>query len=111
MSEIIDIRAREILDSRGNPTLEADVVLASGDSGSACVPSGASTGEHEAVELRDGGDSFMGKGVMTAVNNINDVLSEEIIGLSVFDQNITLSRKSIRFAMFGTRNKHYLPCS
>ena len=79
--------AREILDSRGNPTVEVDIYTESGHMGRASVPSGASTGEHEAVELRDGGNSFMGKGVMTAVNNINDVLSEEIIGLSVFDQN------------------------
>ena len=72
MSEIIDIRAREILDSRGNPTLEADVVLASGDSGSACVPSGASTGSREALELRDGDKQrYNGKGVLSAVLNVN----------------------------------------
>ena len=76
MSIIIKIHARQILDSRGNPTVEVDVYTESGIFGRAAVPSGASTGEHEAVELRDGGDSFMGKGVMTAVNNINDVLSE-----------------------------------
>ena len=73
MSIIIKIHARQILDSRGNPTVEVDVFTESGIFGRAAVPSGASTGEHEAVELRDGGDSFMGKGVMTAVNNINDI--------------------------------------
>ena len=96
MSIIIKIHARQILDSRGNPTVEVDVYTESGIFGRAAVPSGASTGEHEAVELRDGGDSFMGKGVMTAVNNINDILSEEIIGLSVFDQNkISAAHKTL----------------
>ena len=102
MSIIIKIHARQILDSRGNPTVEVDVYTESGIFGRAAVPSGASTGEHEAVELRDGGDSFMGKGVMTAVNNINDVLSEEIIGLSVFDQN---KIDKLMIDLDGTHNK------
>ena len=102
MSIIIKIHARQILDSRGNPTVEVDVYTESGIYGRAAVPSGASTGEHEAVELRDGGDSFMGKGVMTAVNNINDILSEEIIGLSVFDQN---KIDKLMIDLDGTHNK------
>ncbi len=87
MSIIISIHARQILDSRGNPTVEVDVVTESGILGRAAVPSGASTGEHEAVELRDGGDSFMGKGVGKAVNNVNTVIAEELVGTSVFEQN------------------------
>ncbi len=87
MSIIISIHARQILDSRGNPTVEVDVITESGVLGRAAVPSGASTGEHEAVELRDGGDSFMGKGVGKAVNNVNTVIAEELVGTSVFEQN------------------------
>ncbi|WP_437398065.1 phosphopyruvate hydratase [Flagellimonas lutimaris] len=87
MSIIINIHARQILDSRGNPTVEVDVVTENGIMGRAAVPSGASTGEHEAVELRDGGDSFMGKGVGKAVNNVNTIIAEELIGTSVFEQN------------------------
>ncbi|MEL6305980.1 MAG: phosphopyruvate hydratase, partial [Bacteroidota bacterium] len=87
MSFIEHIHARQILDSRGNPTVEVDVITANGLMGRAAVPSGASTGEHEAVELRDGGDTFMGKGVSKAVNNVNTVIAEELIGVSVFDQN------------------------
>ncbi|WP_375325289.1 phosphopyruvate hydratase [Flagellimonas sp. GZD32] len=87
MSIIINIHARQILDSRGNPTVEVDVLTENGILGRAAVPSGASTGEHEAVELRDGGDSFMGKGVGKAVNNVNSVIAEELIGTSVFEQN------------------------
>ncbi|MEM8762442.1 MAG: phosphopyruvate hydratase [Bacteroidota bacterium] len=87
MSFIEHIHARQILDSRGNPTVEVDVITANGLMGRAAVPSGASTGEHEAVELRDGGDTFMGKGVGKAVNNVNTVIAEELIGTSVFDQN------------------------
>ena len=75
MSVIINIHARQILDSRGNPTVEVDVITENGVLGRAAVPSGASTGEHEAVELRDGGDSYMGKGVGKAVNNVNTVLA------------------------------------
>ena len=87
MSIIINIHARQILDSRGNPTVEVDVVTENGILGRAAVPSGASTGEHEAVELRDGGDSFMGKGVGNAVNNVNTTIAEELVGTSVFEQN------------------------
>ena len=87
MSIIVNIHARQILDSRGNPTVEVDVVTENGVLGRAAVPSGASTGEHEAVELRDGGNSFMGKGVGKAVNNVNTIIAEEIVGTSVFEQN------------------------
>ena len=87
MSIILSIHARQILDSRGNPTVEVDVVTENGVLGRAAVPSGASTGEHEAVELRDGGDSFMGKGVGKAVNNVNTIIAEELVGTSVFEQN------------------------
>ena len=77
MSTIIDVQAREILDSRGNPTVEVDVVLESGILGRAAVPSGASTGEHEAVELRDGDKKrFLGKGVSQAVDNVNETIAE-----------------------------------
>ncbi len=87
MTEIIDIRAREILDSRGNPTLEADVVLASGDRGSACVPSGASTGSREALELRDGDiQRYNGKGVLSAVLNVNTRIRDLLLGRNVEDQ-------------------------
>ena len=73
MSSIIDIHARQIFDSRGNPTVEVDVVTENGFVGRAAVPSGASTGEHEAVELRDGGDAYMGKGVLKAIENVNGI--------------------------------------
>ncbi len=87
MTEIIDIQAREILDSRGNPTLEADVVLASGDCGSACVPSGASTGSREALELRDGDKKrYKGKGVLTAVENVNTRIRNILLGRNAEDQ-------------------------
>ncbi len=87
MSVIIEVHARQIFDSRGNPTVEVDVVTENGIIGRAAVPSGASTGEHEAVELRDGGKAYMGKGVSQAVKNVNEVLAQELIGASVFDQN------------------------
>ena len=87
MSIIVDIHARQIFDSRGNPTVEVDVTTESGILGRAAVPSGASTGEHEAVELRDGGDAYMGKGVTKAVENVNSIIAEELLGLSVFEQN------------------------
>jgi len=87
MSIIINIHARQILDSRGNPTVEVDVVTENGIMGRAAVPSGASTGEHEAVELRDGGENYMGKGVSKAVDNVNSVISQELLGESVFEQN------------------------
>lgn len=87
MTEIVDIRAREVLDSRGNPTLEADVVLKSGVIASAMVPSGASTGEREAIELRDGDKSrYLGKGVLTAVNNVNTKIRAAVVGMDVADQ-------------------------
>jgi enolase len=87
MSSIIDVVAREILDSRGNPTVEADVLLESGVMGRAAVPSGASTGEKEALELRDGDKSrYLGKGVLKAVENINTEICEAIIGLDAADQ-------------------------
>jgi len=88
MSIIIDIHARQIFDSRGNPTVEVDVITESGILGRAAVPSGASTGEHEAVELRDGGISYMGKGVLKAVENVNTILAQELMGTSVFEQNL-----------------------
>jgi enolase len=86
MSEITSCHAREILDSRGNPTIEVDVVLASGAMGRAAVPSGASTGAHEAVELRDGDKRYMGKGVRKAVSNVNEAIAPEVLGMSAFDQ-------------------------
>lgn len=89
MSLIESIHARQILDSRGNPTVEVDVVTENGVLGRAAVPSGASTGKHEAVELRDGNKKlFMGKGVLKAVENVNSVIAEELIGFSVFEQNL-----------------------
>ena len=87
MSIIIKIHARQILDSRGNPTVEVDVITENGTLGRAAVPSGASTGEHEAVELRDGGKDFMGKGVRKAIENVNITIANELLGTSVFEQN------------------------
>src|SRR3989442_12005764 len=87
MSTIISVHAREILDSRGNPTIEADVTLASGAAGRAAVPSGASTGEHEAVELRDGDQKrFLGKGVLEAVKNVNEGIGPRLGGMSAEEQ-------------------------
>ncbi len=87
MSEIVDIYAREILDSRGNPTLECEVFLESGAFGRAAVPSGASTGEREALELRDGDKSrYLGKGVLKAVDNVNNRIADELIGMEASDQ-------------------------
>jgi enolase len=106
MSMIESIRAREILDSRGNPTVEAEVTLISGDIGRAAVPSGASTGENEAVELRDGDKKrYGGKGVLKAVQNINDVISREIEGLDALDQ---ASVDTALIALDGTKNKSKL---
>jgi enolase len=103
MSTIIDIRAREILDSRGNPTVEADVTLASGASGRAAVPSGASTGEHEALELRDGdADRYGGKGVQLAVQSIEETIAPALDGLLAADQ-IAIDRTMIE--LDGTSNK------
>src|SRR5260221_1855838 len=87
MSRIMSVPAREILDSRGNPTIEADVTLSSGAAGRAAVPSGASTGEHEAVELRDGDQKrFGGKGVLEAVKNVNEVIGPRLEGMSAEEQ-------------------------
>ena len=84
---IEDVHAREIIDSRGNPTVEVDVVLSSGAFGRAAVPSGASTGVHEAVELRDGDNSrYLGKGVQKAVENVNEKIADHICGMCAFDQ-------------------------
>jgi enolase len=103
MTAIVDIRAREILDSRGNPTLEADVILASGVIGSAMVPSGASTGEREAIELRDNDKGrYLGKGVLTAVNNVNTEIRAAVVGMDVADQ-AAIDNKMI--ALDGTDNK------
>src|ERR1700744_2595384 len=87
MSNISDIHARQILDSRGNPTIEVDIHTEDGHHGRAAVPSGASTGLHEAVELRDGDKSvYGGKGVLKAVNNVNDVIADQLIGFPVNEQ-------------------------
>ncbi|MCA0931040.1 phosphopyruvate hydratase [Lutimonas saemankumensis] len=102
MSIILDIHARQIFDSRGNPTVEVDVITENGVLGRAAVPSGASTGEHEAVELRDGGDDYMGKGVLKAVENVNEIIAKEVIGYSVFEQN-TIDQ--IMIELDGTPNK------
>jgi enolase len=88
MTVIIDVAARQILDSRGNPTVEVEVALESGEVGRAAVPSGASTGEYEAVELRDGDGEYGGKGVRTAVQNVNTLIAEEIVGLDATDQRL-----------------------
>src|SRR5699024_8898487 len=86
MTTIVDIQARESLDSRGNPTIEADVILESGDCGSACAPSGASTGSREALELRDGDKSrYLGKGVSKAVGNVNSVIRELLVDCDAAD--------------------------
>ncbi|MBP94234.1 MAG: phosphopyruvate hydratase [Flavobacteriaceae bacterium] len=105
MSIIIDIHARQILDSRGNPTIEVDVTTENGFIGRAAVPSGASTGEHEAVELRDGGSAFMGKGVTKAIKNVNIIIAQELLGTSVFEQN-TIDQ--IMIDLDGTPNKSKL---
>ena len=102
MSKITKINARQIFDSRGNPTVEVDVLTENGSFGRAAVPSGASTGEHEAVELRDGGDKYMGKGVLNAVNNVNQIIAKEIIGKSVFDQK---KIDKLMIDLDGTPNK------
>lgn len=103
MSLIIDVHARQILDSRGNPTIEVDVLTENGFMGRAAVPSGASTGAHEAVELRDGDKSkYLGKGVLKAVANVNDIIAKELQGVDVFDQN-TIDK--IMIDLDGTPNK------
>ena len=105
MSIIINIHARQIFDSRGNPTIEVDVTTENGVSGRAAVPSGASTGEHEAVELRDGGKDYMGKGVKNAIENVNTLISQELLGVSVFEQN---EIDQIMIDLDGTPNKSKL---
>ena len=105
MSIIINIHARQIFDSRGNPTVEVDVETENGIIGRAAVPSGASTGEHEAVELRDGGKDYMGKGVSKAIKNVNEVIAEELLGYSVFDQNVI---DQAMIELDGTPNKSKL---
>ncbi|MEK9958439.1 MAG: phosphopyruvate hydratase [Flavobacteriaceae bacterium] len=105
MSIILKIHARQILDSRGNPTVEVDVITENGILGRAAVPSGASTGEHEAVELRDGGKSFMGKGVMQAVANVNEKIAPALVGTSVLEQN---KIDQLMIDLDGTPNKSNL---
>ncbi|MBI1646364.1 phosphopyruvate hydratase [Capnocytophaga periodontitidis] len=105
MSIIVSVHARQILDSRGNPTVEVDVETENGFLGRAAVPSGASTGEYEAVELRDGGKDYMGKGVLKAVANVNDIIAEEIVGMDVFEQNL-IDKTMIE--LDGTPNKSKL---
>ncbi len=106
MSHIISIRGRQIIDSRGNPTVEAEVILASGVKGSAAVPSGASTGEHEALELRDQDPKkFMGKGVLKAVSNINEILEPELLDVDALDQ---LEVDRIMMETDGTETKSNL---
>jgi len=105
MGKIKTITARQIFDSRGNPTVEVDVLTDNLILGRAAVPSGASTGEHEAVELRDGGADYHGKGVLKAVSNVNDIISKELIGKSVFDQK---SIDLLMISMDGTENKSNL---
>ena len=105
MSIILNVHARQIFDSRGNPTVEVDVTTETGTVGRAAVPSGASTGEHEAVELRDGGDAYMGKGVLQAVKNVNQLISPELLGASVFEQE---EIDQIMIDLDGTPNKSKL---
>lgn len=103
MSVIMGVYAREILDSRGNPTIEVEVYLEDGTMGRAGIPSGASTGAFEAVELRDGDKSrYLGKGVLTAVNNVNEIIAPEVVGMNVFDQ---VEIDNLMIALDGTHNK------
>ncbi len=105
MSIIIKVHARQIFDSRGNPTVEVDIITENRIMGRAAVPSGASTGEHEAVEIRDGGNSYMGKAVSKAIENVNKEISEKIIGVSVFEQE---HLDNIMIKLDGTPNKSKL---
>src|SRR5438093_10163441 len=103
MTKIVRVHGRQVIDSRGNPTVEAEVTLAGGAVGSAIVPSGASTGEHEAWELRDGvKDRYLGKGVTKAVANVNKTIAKEIEGFDALDQ---LSVDKTMLALDGTKNK------
>ena len=105
MSAILDIHARQIFDSRGNPALEVDVITETGTLGRFAVPSGASTGVHEAVELRDGGTDYMGKGVTKAIENVNTTIADNLLGISVFDQS---EIDQIMIDLDGTENKSKL---
>ena len=105
MSEIVEVVGREVLDSRGNPTVEVEVVLDSGATGRAIVPSGASTGEYEAVELRDGGSRYLGKGVLRAVENVNNIIAQIVIGMDATNQR-ALDNALIK--LDGTENKSRL---
>ncbi|HCD86086.1 MAG TPA: phosphopyruvate hydratase, partial [Algoriphagus sp.] len=106
MTLIQSIHARQILDSRGNPTVEVDVVTENGAFGRAAVPSGASTGVNEAVELRDGDKSvYLGKGVLKAVSNVNDIIAPELVGMEVFEQNMI---DQIMIDLDGTSTKSRL---
>lgn len=105
MSIILSVHARQIFDSRGNPTVEVDVITDNYTMGRAAVPSGASTGEHEAVELRDGGDNYMGKGVLQAVKNVNEIIAPELLGTSVFEQE---EIDQLMIDLDGTPNKSKL---
>jgi enolase len=106
MGQIVNVHAREIIDSRGNPTVECEVTLASGIIGRASVPSGASTGENEALELRDGDKNrYLGKGVLKAVDNVNNVIAKELIGMSAFDQ-VAIDTKMLQ--LDGTKTKSNL---
>jgi enolase len=103
MSQIVKVHARQILDSRGNPTVEVDVLTENGYLGRAAVPSGASTGIHEAVELRDDDDKvFMGKGVLKAVKNVNEEIAAELLGVDVFEQSFI---DQVMIDLDGTANK------
>jgi len=105
MSEIVEVVGREVLDSRGNPTVEVEVVLDSGATGRAIVPSGASTGEYEAVELRDGGSRYLGKGVLRAVENVNSIIAQVVIGMDATNQR---SLDNALIELDGTENKSRL---
>ena len=105
MFEIKKIHARQIMDSRGNPTIECDITLSGGAFGRAAVPSGASTGTFEALELRDGGNAYMGKGVLTAVKNVNEIIAPALIGMDASKQT-ELDEKML--ALDGTPNKDKL---
>ena len=105
MSRIMNVSGREIIDSRGNPTIEAEVLLESGSQGRAQVPSGASTGQFEAVEMRDGGERFHGKGVLKAVNHVNQEIAEALVGTDALDQRVVDAKM---IDLDGTQNKSRL---
>ena len=104
MSAIVEVVAREVLDSRGNPTVEAEVELISGARGRAAVPSGASTGAHEALELRDGGERYGGKGVLRAVEHVNGEIADTVLGLDGLDQRLVDDN-----ARRPRRHRHQVP--